>query len=77
MKEYYKYRSKSTHEGDSSNINDRNLGELESITRNVLKKFFEVCHIECGINPNLTWKELKSKEISILTSIVNSKQHIF
>ena len=73
MKNYYKYRSDSLHEGKSSNITATEVKALENITRKCIQKCFEVCNNELLNNPAMSWDEIKIQLIHSLKTIVTSK----
>lgn len=68
---FYRYRSESLHEGDSSNITDLELQELENITREVLRKCLIRCKTEHDLNSSITWTDIKDKIMSDLIVQVN------
>ena len=70
MKEFYRYRSESLHEGKDQNISDAELIEMESIVRRVLKKCLEQCKVELTANAAVTWQEIKNKIIDELKNKV-------
>lgn len=71
---FYRFRSESLHEGDGSNISDTELRELESITREVLKKCLVRCKSEYDTNPNISWNEIKEKiMIDLVTRVTTLK----
>ncbi len=70
MKQFYRFRSESLHEGDGSNITKAELDELENITRESIKKYFEVCSNEINVKPSISWNEIKRTQISRLKSQV-------
>lgn len=69
---FYRFRSESLHEGDGSNISDTELRELESITREVLKKCLVRCKSEYDTNPNISWNEIKEKIMNDLVTRVTT-----
>ena len=70
MKNFYRYRSESLHEGDGSNITNMELEELEDIVRKVIQKYLIVCEAEIIANPSTTWDIIKAKKIYDLKNIV-------
>lgn len=70
MKDFYRYRSESLHEGNGQNISDVELIEMESVVRRVLKKCLERCKVELAANASITWQEIKSKIIEDLKNKV-------
>lgn len=72
MKNFYRYRSESLHEGDGSNIRDVELEELEDIVRQVIQKYLVFCETEIIGTPSTTWDIVKAKKIHDLKSIVIS-----
>lgn len=73
MKNFYRYRSESLHEGDGSNITLLELHSLESLARNVLKQFLRLCKNELSNNSNVTWEEIKDRKINQLKTLVQNK----
>ena len=73
MKNFYKYRSESLHEGDGSNITLHELHLLETLVRNVFKQFLQLCKIELSNNSNVTWEEIKDRKINQLKTLVQNK----
>lgn len=70
MKEFYRYRSESLHEGDISNITASERLELEDIVRRVLRKCLERCKAELTLNVDVTWDEIKANLINDLMTKV-------
>ncbi|KUO78072.1 MAG: hypothetical protein APF81_25740 [Desulfosporosinus sp. BRH_c37] len=70
MKNFYRFRSESLHEGDGSNITDVELKELEDIVRQVIQKYLIFCEAEIIANPSTTWDIVKAKKIHDLKNIV-------
>lgn len=70
MKNFYRFRSESLHEGDGSNITDVELEELEDIVRQVIQKYLIFCEAEIIANPSITWDIVKAKKIHVLKNIV-------
>lgn len=70
MKDYYRFRSESLHEGNISNITDSERLEFEAIVRRVILKCLERCKGELVLNPSVTWGEIKTKLIIDLMAIV-------
>lgn len=70
MKNYYRFRSESLHEGNTSNITDGERLEFEAIVRRVIRKCLARCKAEISLNPTVTWDEIKSKMINDLMAIV-------
>lgn len=64
MKDYYRYRSESLHEGDGQNITKTELVELEEIVRRVLVKYLDYCKVEIAANSSITWGQIKEKKIN-------------
>ncbi|HBN12217.1 MAG TPA: hypothetical protein DD415_01220 [Clostridiales bacterium] len=77
MKEFYKYRSESTHEGKYANINNANRKELEELTRAVIKKYFEICQAKLLTCPTIIWDDIKRENIITVKSKVTAKQPLF
>lgn len=70
MKNFYRYRSESLHEGDGSNITDVELEELEDIVRKVIQKYLIFCEAEITANPRTTGDIVKAKKIDDLKNLV-------
>ena len=70
MKNFYRYRSESLHEGDGSNITNVELEELEDIVRKVIQKYLIFCEEEIIANLSTTWDIVKAKKIHDLKNIV-------
>jgi hypothetical protein len=70
MKDFYRYRSESLHEGDGQNITKAELVEMEEVVRRVLVMYLEFCKSELATNPLATWEELKAKKIKELKAKV-------
>lgn len=68
--DFYRFRSKSLHEGNGSNITDSELHELENITREVLKICLWRCKVEHNSNSNVTWETIKDVIINDLIAQV-------
>jgi len=72
MKDYYRYRSESLHEGDGRNITIVELRELEDIVRRVLRKYLDLCKDAIRNSPTVTWVEVKSGIITDLKNTVTN-----
>lgn len=70
MKNYYRFRSESLHQGNGQNITSVELKELEEIVRSVLKKYLTFCKMAIASNPLATWTEIKAAKINDLKSMV-------
>lgn len=70
MKNYYRIRSESLHEGDGRNITSVELKELEEIVRSVLRKYLDFCKVALASNPSVTWAEIKMAKINDLKNEV-------
>lgn len=73
MKDFYRFRSESLHEGNGQNISDVELHEMEAIVRRVLMKCLERCKVELAINSAITWPEVKAKIINDLKAKVTAE----
>ena len=73
MKDFYRYRSESLHEGDERNITEAERLELEDIVRRVLAKCLQRCKVELALNSSITWNEIKEKIIDELKTKVTSE----
>lgn len=76
MKDYYRYRSESLHEGNISNITDVERVEFETIVRRVIRKCLERCNAEVSLNPSVTWDEIKAKLINDLMAKVAAENAV-
>lgn len=74
MKDFYRYRSESLHEGDDHNITEGERLELEDVVRRVLAKCLQRCKAELTINPSITWNEIKEKIINELKTKVTAEE---
>lgn len=72
MKNYYRYRSESLHEGNGNNITTTELRELEEIVRKALKKYLVYCKGVLQTNPSITWAAVKTAKIEELKNIVTT-----
>lgn len=72
MKDYYRYRSESLHEGDGQNITKTELVELEEVVRRVLVKYLDYCKVEISANPSITWKQIKANKINEMMADVQT-----
>lgn len=72
MKEFYKFRSESLHEGNDENITPDEFIRLENITRRVIKKYLEYCFNSIENNSSITWAEIKDTQITRLISEVGT-----
>lgn len=72
MKNFYRYRSESLHEGDGGNITANELEELEEIVRKVLVKYLEFCKLAIQNNPESTWNDVKEEYINSLKTVVDT-----
>lgn len=73
MKDFYRYRSESLHEGDDQNITEVERLELEGIVRRVITKCLQRCKAELAINSSITWSEIKEKIIDELKTKVTAE----
>lgn len=73
MKDFYRFRSESLHEGDDQNITEAERLELEGIVRRVLNKCLQRCKAELAVNPSITWNEIKAKIIDDLKTKVTAE----
>ena len=74
MLDFYRFRSESLHEGDSSNISENDVRDLEEIVRLVLKDCLQRCRQEYTANQSITWTEIKTSMINDLKTIVGGLQ---
>ena len=72
MKEFYRFRSESLHEGNDENITPDEFIRLENITRRVIKKYLEYCFSSIENNSSITWAEIKDTQIARLISEVGT-----
>ena len=70
MKNFYRYRSESLHEGNGQNITIYELKNMEEIVRHVLVKYLEFCKIAISLDSTTTWDTIKKDKISDLKSAV-------
>ncbi len=70
MKNFYRYRSESLHEGNGQNITIYELKDMEEIVRHVLVKYLEFCKIAISLDSTATWDTIKKDKISDLKSSV-------
>ncbi len=70
MKNFYRYRSESLHEGDGRNITAAELKGMEDIVRKVLLMYLEFCKTAITINASITWEVLKENIIKDLKATV-------
>lgn len=70
MKNFYRYRSESLHEGNGQNITIYELKDMEEIVRHVLVKYLEFCKIAISLDSTATWDTIKKDKISDLKSAV-------
>lgn len=79
MKELYKYRSESVHEGNVTQITANLNHELENITRNVIKKCLRRFKDDSNQNNNIQWKDVKNNQIEELKEKVRvaNEQGVF
>lgn len=70
IKDFYRYRSESLHEGDGKNITKTELIELEEITRQSIVCILDLCKNILISYPSFTWENIKSSIISDLKNQV-------
>lgn len=76
MLDYYRYRSESLHEGDSSNISKNEVGEIEDICRKILHIILKRVHDDLLINDTFTWETIKHNMISeIINNVLVAKEN--
>ncbi|WP_335871100.1 hypothetical protein [Bacillus sp. 2205SS5-2] len=75
MKDFYKFRSESLHDGDFSNITKVEREELENTTRLLIKQFLNFMHLCIANNPSETLATVKTKWINMLKEKVISYQN--
>lgn len=73
MKNYYRYRSESLHEGNGQNITQSELYGMENIVRRVLKECLSICKNECSVNSAVTWDAIKRTMINQLKQKVTAE----
>lgn len=66
MKDFYRYRSESLHEGDAGSISATERLEMERIVRSVLNSCLRRCKAELVAAPSISWSEIKAKIINDL-----------
>ena len=72
MKDFYRYRSESLHEGNGQNISNTEMIELEQVVRRVLVNYLDYCKQEKTNNPATTWDEIKNKKIQEMIAVVQT-----
>lgn len=72
IKDFYRYRSESLHEGDGRNITKTELIELEEVVRSILVKYLEFCKIAIQRKMQITWDEVKAENINALKIAVGN-----
>ncbi|MDF2803484.1 MAG: hypothetical protein K0S61_3387 [Anaerocolumna sp.] len=70
MKNYYRYRSESLHEGDGRNISGTEMSEMQEIVRGVLLKYLGFCKVVISNNPSVAWDTIKENKINDLKATV-------
>ena len=65
MKDFYRYRSESLHEGNGQNITVSELKDLEEIVRRVLVKYLGFCKVAIQTAPTVTWDIIKETKYPI------------
>jgi len=70
MKNFYRYRSESLHEGDGRNITNSELKDMEGIVRRVLLEYLDLCKSAIQNNVSSTWNEVKNAKITDLMNAV-------
>jgi hypothetical protein len=70
MKNFYRFRSESLHEGDGRSITSFELNDLEEIVRRVLLKYLDFCKSVIQINASVSWDEVKADKINELKDFV-------
>lgn len=74
LKDFYRYRSESLHEGDGSNITKSELQELEGIVRMVLRAYLVECNQAIQTGQNNTWEQIKTNTINSIIGRVQTAQ---
>ena len=77
MKNFYKYRSESIHEGITININTSTHTEFIEIVRNVLKMYLQICYTHLNSRSNISWQTIKRLTINQLKKEVIVKSLLF
>lgn len=72
MKNFYRYRSESLHEGNGQNITLLELKDLEEIVRRVLVKYLEFCKTAILTDSTVTWDIIKRNKIFDLKKSVST-----
>jgi hypothetical protein len=73
IKDYYKYRSDSTHEGIDLNITKTTLLSLREYTRRAIKKYLSIIDAEISTNPSSNFSVIKQNIIRQLVNEVTLK----
>lgn len=72
IKNFYRYRSESLHDGDGRNITVAELKEMEEIVRKVLTKYLDFSKIAIINNASITWEVIKENKINDLKADVET-----
>lgn len=72
MKNFYRYRSESLHEGNGDSITPVELKDLESIVRRVLYNYLAFCKSSLASDNAITWGEIKASKIAVLKTQVEA-----
>jgi len=75
VKNFYRYRSESLHEGDGRNITAAELKEMEEIVRKVLLKYLDFCKTAIVNNGSITWETIKENKIIDLKAAVETAKN--
>lgn len=70
IKDFYRFRSESLHEGDGRNINTNELVILEGYTRTAIVRILDLANSQLETQPSLGWSDIKSLIIDDLKSEV-------
>lgn len=72
--DFYRYRSKSLHEGNGSNISKIELVKMESYTRRTIFAVMKICKHQLDIDNTRSWGDIKNNLLNeILTKVQQAK----
>lgn len=74
MLNFYRYRSESLHEGDTSNISKQELVEMENYVRKIIVCVMKKCKDQLDVDSGKSWNDIKSKLMDELVTDVQNKK---
>lgn len=77
MKNYYKLRSNSTHEGVDYNISYSTIKGLREYTRKSINKLLDFSNKNLVSNPSLSFSDIKKLLVKNLKELVNTNSSVF